>query len=259
MDNHINLILSVLPENLAETEHLGFDTAHMIYKISPEGFLYRADCPYSAGGVMVLDISALNDRSRVQDLVDDTFYELKSRNYSGLLIDCAGAVADHHRRYTAAIEKCCLDAGKALFACQNLAESCQSACILISSAISGGTLSGRLRQAKKQYGSIALEIDISLVDFTLPSPSGQGKELSLQQLNNLRRRYHCQGFFSSDLCAHYFTYRADNKTHFVLYDNRYSVERKLLEAEKEGVRAAFIFYPHVKNIVTELARFRRHG
>ena len=259
MDKHINLILSVLPENLADTEHLGFDTAQMIYKVSPTGFLYRADCRNIAGSVMVLDLSPLKDSARESYLIDDIIYELDTHNYRALLLDIVASVLPCHHSCARELEKQCISSGKKLFVCQSLSESCKNASVLIPSAISGGTLSGRLREAKKQYGKIALEIDISLVDFILPSRNGQGKELSLEQLVNIKNRYHCQGFFSSDLCAHYFTYRANGQTHFVLYDNRYSVERKLLEAEKEGLDTAFVFYPHVKNIVTELAQFRRRG
>ena len=32
MDKHVNLILSVEPEDLANTQRLGFDTAQMIYR-----------------------------------------------------------------------------------------------------------------------------------------------------------------------------------------------------------------------------------
>ena len=207
---------------------------------------------------MVLDISAIKNPVREHDLIADIMYELNSNNYKALLLDTGGTNFSCHHNYAQALEHQCINSGKTLYISSALYPSCRCSTVIIPSAISGGTLLGLMCEAKKRYGKVALEIDISLVDFTLPSRNGQGTELNLKELINIKNKYHCQSFFSEDLCAHYFTYRSKGQTHFVLYDNQYSIQRKLCLAEKADIDTAFVFYPHVKNIITDLEQFLRH-
>jgi hypothetical protein len=105
-----------------------------------------------------------------------------------------------------------------------------------------------------KYGvqRIALEIERVRMDFTLPSVNGTGKELSAYELDALIEQHKTQSFFSKDLYAFYFNYREKKGTHFVLYDNGVSIKRKLQAAGNIGVEHAFLFYPHVNDIIDKI-------
>ncbi|MCC8128839.1 MAG: hypothetical protein LIO51_02735 [Clostridiales bacterium] len=114
----------------------------------------------------------------------------------------------------------------------------EQACILIPSALSGGTLELRLKEAAERYGAerVALALQPMREDFLLPAPSGQGKALSRQELADLQARTHAPVYWSRELCARYFTYRDGRGVHFALFDDGDSLCRKLELADKLGIR-----------------------
>jgi spore germination protein YaaH len=120
--------------------------------------------------------------------------------------------------------------------------------------LSGGTLSGHISDAIAKYGNsrVALEIERVRMDFSLPATQGTGKELTAEDVQSLIEQYNPQSFLSKDLCAYYFTYHDKKGTHFVLYDNGASIKRKLSVAAKMNIEDAFIFYPHVTDIIDKI-------
>lgn len=115
---------------------------------------------------------------------------------------------------------------------ESFASSAPNAQVLISSQLSGGTLENRLRQAQLKYGDrIALAIECTPWDFTLPCPHGQGTALTLPAMRERFARHHCRAWFSEGFCCSYFTYGQEEALHLVLYDTAASVQAKLSLAE----------------------------
>lgn len=98
-----------------------------------------------------------------------------------------------------------------------------------------------------------MEVERVRMDFTLPAANGTGRELTPEAFSALAEAYRPRSFFSEALCAHYFTYQDKKGTHFVLYDDAVSIRRKLALAARMGIDSAFMFYPHVRDLVGELA------
>ena len=62
-------------------------------------------------------------------------------------------------------------------------------------------------------------------------------------------------FFSSELCAHYFTYMSrQNGAHFVLFDDAGSIRKKLQTARSMGITSAVLAYPQVDDLLEEILK-----
>ena len=126
------------------------------------------------------------------------------------------------------------------------------ATILLCTALSGGTLEGRLTQAVDQYGAehMALDLQRLAMDFPVPCPSGQGTALTRSQLAALAAGR--STFYSDALCARYFTLTREGRTHFILFDDAQTLRRKLALARSQGIRDALVMLPEVEDILVPL-------
>ena len=94
--------------------------------------------------------------------------------------------------------------------------------VCICSALSGGTLVQRLREAQERFGRdrVVLALQRVAEDFFLPSPTGSGTPLTQEELRERIQQQQPSIFFSHELCARYFTYMSrESGAHFVLYDD----------------------------------------
>lgn len=109
--------------------------------------------------------------------------------------------------------------------------------VLISSALSGGTLRARLSDAQCTFGAerVTLAIEPMAEDFTLPSPNGRGRLLEPGELQRLMTSLHPNTFYSSELCAHYFTFLQRGVPHFILFDTPGSIRKKYDLAQHLGL------------------------
>ena len=122
----------------------------------------------------------------------------------------------------------------------------------INTAVSGGSLAQRLKEAIERYPGAALDLQRLMMDFTLPAPSGEGKPLTASELSALKQRLAPSVFFSPELCARYFTYMQNGQVHFVLYDDAETLHRKMTLAEGLGYHTALMMYPEVIDLMEQL-------
>ena len=64
-------------------------------------------------------------------------------------------------------------------------------------------------------------------------------------------------FFSEDLCARYFTYRRENETRFVLFDDAETISRKLRLGAELGFSAAFLLWAEIRDIAGRIQGLRQ--
>lgn len=114
--------------------------------------------------------------------------------------------------------------------------------ILITTAISGGSLRALLEESLRQYGAERLAVGIERVamDFPLPCPTGEGRTLSPRELAYLRRCSGAPVFFSEALCAKYFAYFGGGSLRFVLFDDEDTIRKKERLARELGIRNIFL-------------------
>ena len=96
-------------------------------------------------------------------------------------------------------------------------------------------------------------VERTAMDFFLPSPTGHGMELTRQELQERLDTLSPSVFFSSDLCARYFTYMShQNGAHFVLFDDAVSIRHKLSVAQQLGLKTALMAFPQVADLLPEI-------
>ena len=118
--------------------------------------------------------------------------------------------------------------------------------ILVSTAVSGGSLRGLIEDVIGQYGlkRIIVGIERVAMDFPLPCPSGEGRRLSPEELACMRLGHCAPVFFSDALCAKYFTCLSGGKLHFVLFDDEETLRCKERLARRLGVETVVEIYPY---------------
>ena len=138
-----------------------------------------------------------------------------------------------------------------LFLPERYANFSHRASLYLTSAISGGSLRRRLEEVIAQYGARRLVLCLRRAreDFFLPATRGVGHPISQEELRQLRRRLEPSVFFSPHLCARYFTYMSrETGAHFVLFDDRETLEKKRTLALELGIRRFFLLYPEIADL-----------
>ena len=188
------LYLAATPDRLAQARAVTPRLAHVAYRLGSGSELLAAPLPPAlrggAGAAADFDPPARPDRAALlQALLP-------------LLASC----------------------GRALYVPEHYA-ACHGASVLLCTALSGGTLEGRLNQAASRYGAehLALDLQRLAMDFPVPCPSGQGTALT-----------------------------REGRTHFILFDDAQTLRRKLALARSQGIRDALVMLPEVEDILVPL-------
>ncbi|MBR7149877.1 MAG: hypothetical protein IKD01_02535 [Oscillospiraceae bacterium] len=243
--------LAVTPTELPKLPKLRIPLAHVAYAVGDGGHLVAAELPRNLrGGVMVLSDRCCGPLSNYNALCRGILNECNLRRFSGVLADFEGAMQQDRHTFLAQLADILTRSGRKLYVPEHYAV--ENACVLICTAISGGTLRERLADAKRHYGSVALDCTRLMMDFPLPCRSGNGKPLDAEELSSLARRSGMPSFFSSELGANYFTLCDRGQGHFILFDTAQTLRQKLQLGEELGYETAFFMYPEVCDLLGEL-------
>jgi hypothetical protein len=121
---------------------------------------------------------------------------------------------------------------------ENWVPGCGGA-MLVSTALSGGSLEERLRQALKRCPDLALDLERLRRRFPLPCPDGQGEPISREELEGYLRRG-AKAQFSRELMCKAFPLEDGEDSAFVLFDDRETLTEKVRLAEALGVGRGFL-------------------
>ena len=256
MQPNSTLILTAPPAHSRAALRFGLPVAHAAYRVGGGPHLFRANMPISVrGGLMALDCVGFDGRGEAGPFCQEVLRECSARGYDGILCDFEGRplplLADIVHTLAGLTQK----RGWPLFVPESYGGYAPSAKVLISSALSGGSLAQRLREATETYGAgrVVLAVERVAEDFYLPSPTGQGHPLTRTELAQMMEERNPSVFFSSELCAHYFTYMSkENGAHFVLFDDAGSIRKKLHVANSLGIRQAVLSYPQVEDLLEDI-------
>lgn len=251
----LQLYLAAPPEQLHTARKYTNYLAHAAYRIGPGGSLTARTLPQPLrGGLMMLsdrEAEAIPDTHR---LCREILRECGRRSYSGVTADFEEPVSADRAALLEQLEVLLRMNRRILFVPEAYGAHTVSASVVIDTALSGGTLQGRLKEAADRYGGarLALDLERMAMDFPLPSPSGMGKPLATDQLSALLAQNGQCSFFSSDLCARYFTYQRAGQSHFVLYDDAETLQRKIQAGQALGIRTGFFMLPEVEDLLASL-------
>jgi len=228
--------------------------AHMAYQIGSDFRLFRSSIPLGLrGGYMMLgEGDGPLPSGNPEVLTGDIMRECLHRGFQGVILAFSRTSPALHSFAAALAGRLRLSGGE-LYLPEAYADDSDWAKVLISTAISGGSLTGRLSEMVHHYGSERICLDIERIrhDFCLPTESGTGMKLSAKSLAALMETQVAEPYFSQDLCAYYFTYQDELGSHFVLYDDGGSLRKKIFLGKKLGISSALLFYPETYDILPD--------
>ena len=248
----MKLYLAVPPEAAEEAGKTGFPLAWMGARTDKSGRLFLREGMIPRGKILAVDIRAFSVPENAAALAGTLMTRIGAWGFRGLLLET-------EKRESAAAKALCrlLVAGL----CENPVyitgeNAVPGAYALTETAVTGGTLEGHLRKAIQRCGGEKTVLDVQRLrrEFVLPAKSGNGRDLTgeelRQRINRLRPAVH----YSRELCAQYFPWNRGRETVFVLFDDASSLRRKLRLASGLGIECAFLFWPEVKDLLPELPR-----
>jgi hypothetical protein len=253
-----NLYLAAAPPDTVAASGFGLPLAHMAFSVGPELKLIRGQIgTFMRGGLMIIhDRSYDRSHGDPVQLCQDILRECKIRDFTGVILDFEQPVRRILEETVAELSRMLTRAGLTMTVSRKYAHLA-SASVLLSSAVTSGTLKNHWEELSEQEKRpLAVEIDPLARDFILSQSRENGKSLSSAVLESLIQERRPTIFFSSELCAHYFTYKDEMKhTHFVLFDDTVSIARKIILANATGADPIVMLYPDVRGILHEILRY----
>ena len=254
----MQIYLTVRPEDTQEASALRKGLAHNSYRIGEDGaLLCRSLLVQTRGGLLVLtdqDAPALN---RPEQLASAILRECGRREYSGVVLDFEQPPRQDLRQLAAALSRRLAETRRALFLPEAYASAAEQRIVLVNTAVSGGSFAQHIQESVSRYGGpqkVALDIQRLRMEFQLPAKSGEGTPLTEEALSALRQEVQPAVFFSSDLCARYFTCTRQETPRFILFDDAGTLRQKLRLGQQLGLAAAFFQWPEIRDLAPALFR-----
>ena len=237
------LILMAPPDRLGQARETGLTIGHMAYRVGRGAHLFRSGPPTPLrGGLMVLEAQGGDGRGEPAVLCQEIMRECAARGFGGIICAFEGRAVPTLERVVRSLDEILTRKGMSLHVSENYGHCTRTGRVLISSALSGGSLSRRLRDSMEQFGGaerITLAARRVAEDFFLPSPTGSGRPMSREELREQMEVRAPSVFFSDELCARYYTYMSrESGAHFVLFDDEMSILKKIQVARNLGIRRA---------------------
>ena len=259
MAPNLNLMFAAPPDQTQAALSYGVPVAHMAYRLGPGPALLRSAVPASLqGGLMMMDDQGCGGgRGDPLPFCRQVARECAARGFQGVVADWDSPLTPALGRLARALDQTLAEREWPLYLPEDYGSHEPHARLLVSSALSGGSLRQRLTEALAQHGRerVVLALERAAEDFPLPAPKGCGTPLRLEELRQMMRRLHPNVYFSEELCAQYFTYRSqDGQVRLVLYDSQDSLRQKLQTARNAGVARCLMAYPQVADLLPGLLR-----
>lgn len=250
-----HLILVCTGRDTVQAAARGLPVLHLCLSVTENGVLRRTQLP-TVQTRCILGISELPPAlplSRARTLAADIAFEAKSKQANGVFADFEQNTPAC-RALLAALDHQLFDSGMTLYVPVACGQAAPHAVITVSTAISGGSLTGYIAAQQKTYGAARVAAFLQPIsrNFPLPSRSPEGILLTESEREELLLRTGSQVFFSRELCAKYFTYTDEKGTaHFVLFDDASTLEAKLTQLVGCGVSPIFALFPDAQMLLEE--------
>lgn len=255
MEQMERLVLAVSPGSVTSAGAWGRPLAHLAYRVGQGPHLFRVNGPVTPqGGLMVIDDTGFSGGGEASGFCNEILRECAARKFTGVVCQFQERPSPVLAEAAGQLGEVCRGRGLECYVSEPYGAAASTAKVLIPTALSGGSLRGRLEAAGESFGRgrLAVWIHRTAEDFLLPSSSGTGAPLTAAELKRRREEHGADVFFSGELCAHYFTYMAGEKGHFVLFDDAGSIRKKLRLAAELGIGTAFLPYETTEELLEEL-------
>ncbi len=251
----MQLYLTAAPGDLPDAGRWGIRLAHVAYRIGPGSILLRQNLLLrTQGGLLTLSDADAPAVGRPEQLARQIWQECGLRGYSGVLADFEEPPAGDRAALLVRLRAILQANRRRLYVPEAYAPQVPGAVVVICTALSGGSFRQRLQEAAERWGAdhVALDVQRLMMDFSLPSPTGEGVPLTAAQLAQLQEELQPSAFYSRDLCARYFTYTRAGESHFVAFDDADTMRTKIRTGAAMGFSAAFLTYPETKDLLRHI-------
>ena len=249
-------IVTVTPDRLGEVRDLPVTPAHMAYRMGRGPHLFRSGSgTIPRGGLLFLDCRGFDGFGPTPPFCQEVVQECMARGFTGVVCDFEGGRLPPLEQTVRELGNQCFRRSWTLVVPEQYGHCSPHAKGAISSALSGGTLRQRLREAQERFGRdrVVLALQRVAEDFFLPSPTGSGVPLTQEELRDRIARKSPSVFFSHELCARYFTYMSrESGAHFVLFDDPSTLAQKLQTARELEITAVLAAWPEIADSLREL-------
>ncbi|MGM9520894.1 MAG: hypothetical protein ACI3VB_00260 [Oscillospiraceae bacterium] len=224
----------------------------MGYRMGRGFHLYRTALPQVHLSLMDIDCAGFTGFGPHEVLVSEIMRECAYCGYSGICLGLESSPTPQLLTFCRLLAEAASYSGVKLYLPESFSRVSEYAMILIRAQNTSGLYKDRLRSLCTRYGAgrIALELERVYTDFALPARTGLGSILSQKHFNNVSPA--SAVYYSGELCAHYLSYMKDGRAHLVLWDEVDSLIAKCAAAQELGIHEAFLYYPHVQDILDEI-------
>lgn len=219
-----------------------------LYRITGEGSLMQSGARISEGmrGGQILGVEGLvyEGGGGGSALMGQLLGQLNRFGYGGICCVFPVESRGFYGGLVKELDGICEKRGLDLLVMEGYGQEVRFGKVLVSSAVSGGTLEGRFRQVMDLYGGgrVVMDLECMREDFLLPCPLGVGERLGEEALRALMERCAARVFGSVELCGQYFTYEKEGALHLVLFDDRGTMEEKCRLAKEWGLGGVYMSY-----------------
>ena len=249
----MELYLAAGPEGLETALAATSRIAHAVGRIGDGSTLLLRPLPEALrGGLVLLSGQGAPVVNAPEKLVQGLMGLCRDRHFAGVVLDFEGQFRQDFGRFAAVLEGRLRRENLRLYVPEEYAGSVQKASVLVCTALSGGFLEERLREAVERFGAgrVVLDLQRLWMDFPLPCPSGEGKALSREELQ--KRMAGQAVHFSEPLCARYFVQLRQGRGRFVVFDDGETMAKKIALAEHLGIREGFVMLPEAEDLLPRL-------
>lgn len=230
--------LAVAPDRLSTGDTPPFPLILLAARLEDGGKLVFSPAgPPPAGCLLGITESGFDGRGDCTRFCQEIARALNG--FDGAVCLFEGAAGPFYRQAIPLLDAHCARHSLALWVPESLAGLAPHGRVMISSALSGGTLRRRLSDARERYGGqLVLFLERAAMEFPLPAPMGTGRPLSPEALDTLLTRGPAV-FFSPELCARYFVcFAPDGAPRFVLFDDAGTFREKYRIAREFSLSCA---------------------
>ncbi len=248
----MQLYLTAAPGDLPDAGRWGVRLAHVAYRIGSGSVLLRQNLLLrTQGGLLSLSDAEAPAVGRPEQLARQIWQECGLRGYGGVLADFEEPPTDDRAALLIRLRAILQANRRRLYVPEAYGPRVPGATVVVCTALSGGSFRQRMQEAADRWGAsrVALDVQRLMMDFPLPSPTGEGDPLTAEQLAQLWEELQPSAFYSRDLCARYFTYTREGKSHFVVFDDADTMRTKIRSGAAMGFAAAFLTYPETKDLL----------
>lgn len=179
--------------------------------------------------------------------------ECRRRGYTGVFLDLDGPPTKAGAELLGGVCESLARRVGQVYVPEVYAEFCARATPVASCAVSGGLLTEYLERLVREHRHLALAIPRIMADFSMPSDSPIGHQLTSRELSQLQNRFDADIYYSPQMLTNYFTYSAaPAQCRFVLFDDARSISEKIKLSKSFGISDIFLSYREIHDIAEDI-------